>query len=96
MLLFLDTDATPAPPSYTAEATVNPWVLHDYLPSDSEVAYGVGLDSIHKLEDAACSDSQEYRRIFSSSTPLVHEEGIPEAPPPAFRDSGESRNQTVF
>ncbi|KAI1792138.1 hypothetical protein LXA43DRAFT_362118 [Ganoderma leucocontextum] len=43
---IVDTDETPSPPSYTAEATTTPWIPHEFLPQDSEVACGVPLDSI--------------------------------------------------
>ena len=90
MILFLDTDVGPAPPSYTAEAPATPWVSLEILPPDSEEAFGIALDSIPEDDTPPGSPLL----VVSSPAPLADAETFPEAPAEyslessTFSDSG--------
>ncbi|KAM5544822.1 hypothetical protein V8D89_001720 [Ganoderma adspersum] len=84
-----DTDVTPAPPSYAAEATATPWVPREILPPNSEVAFGIALDSIPEDDTPPGSPML----VMSSPAPLAHAENFHEPPAdyhaesPTFQDS---------
>lgn len=90
MILFIDTDVSSAPPSYTEEAAGTPWVSREILPPDSEAAFGIALDSIPEDDTPPGSPLL----VVSSPAPLADAETLPEAPvdycleSSTFSDSG--------
>ena len=88
-----DTDVTPAPPSYTAEATPTPWVSHPPLPAEPEAACDVSLDSIP--EDAATSSSLGLSASPSTQPIIIEEPTDSETETSPVHDSGTTPNRVL-